>query len=45
MSETSAQDAEEKYADVEGVYVDNDGKPRPKTETLSKSGVSDEDDE
>lgn len=40
---TSAQDAEEKYAGVEGIYVDDEGDPRPKLAELSKSGGSGED--
>lgn len=44
MSEsTSSQDAEEKYADVDGIYVDDDGNPRPKLAELSKSGGSKDD--
>lgn len=43
MSEsTSVGDVEEEYADIEGVYVDDDGNPRPETEALSKSGGSED---
>lgn len=41
MSESkTSQDAEEKYADVDGIYVDDDGNPRPELAELSKSGGS-----
>lgn len=44
MSEsTPTREAEEKYADVEGIYVDDDGNPRPKLAELSKSGSFKED--
>jgi hypothetical protein len=44
MSETKDSDGESnRYEDVDGVYVDEDGNPRAEVEALSKGGESDED--
>lgn len=42
MSKTKDTDEENRYDDVEGIYVDENGNPRAETEALSKSGESDE---
>jgi hypothetical protein len=41
MSEaTDASGEKNRYDDVEGIYVDENGNPRAETEELSKSGES-----
>lgn len=45
MSESTSGDTESKYADVEGIYVDDDGNPHPELAELSKSGGAVEGDE
>lgn len=48
MSESKPKSDEEQspdYSGVEGIYLDEDGNPRPEMESLEKSGSSDQDEE